>query len=108
MLVDEYSAQLQWLDVVGLPSVMTQSDLPPGLPVYVFATTKPGLPCDPGLTCADHLVQGYSSVLTSIRGRLNPDSTDYYEWSLVGPHPIVDQFVQALRASGLFASVSEI
>ena len=111
MVVHEYSAQLQWLDTVGSPSVVSRADLPAGLPVYVFATTKPGLPCNKTLTCADQLVKPYSSFLSSERGltdQSNPGSTDYLEWSLVGPRSVVDQFVRTLRESGLFALVSEI
>jgi hypothetical protein len=38
----------------------------------------------------------------------NPTSPGLFQWSFAGPGPVVDQFMQTLRASGLFASVSEI
>ena len=38
----------------------------------------------------------------------NPSSPDVFQWSFAGPGQVVDQFMQTLGASGLFASVSEI
>jgi hypothetical protein len=112
MVVNEYSAQLQWLDPIGSPSVIGLSDLPAGLPVYVFATTKPGLSYDAALLPVNHLAQPYFSSFRSIESGVadqsNPNSPGLFQWSFAGPGPVVDQFMQTLRASGLFASVSEI
>jgi hypothetical protein len=112
MVVNEYSSQLQWLDPVGSPSVIGLSDLPAGLPVYVFATTKPGLSYDDALLPVHNVAQPYFSFFKSIQSGItnpsNPDSPGLFQWSFSGPGPEVDQFMQTLRASGLFASVSEI
>jgi len=112
MLVNGYSAQLQWLDPIGSPSVIGLSDLPDGLPVYVFATTKPGLSYNDASTSVNHVTQPYFSFFKSSQSQntdpSNPNSPDVFQWSFAGPGPVVDQFIQTLRASGLFASVSEI
>jgi hypothetical protein len=112
MDVNEYSDQLQWLDPIDTPSVIGLSDLPAGLPVYVFATTKPGLSYDSALTEVHNLAQPYFSFFKSIESGVtdssNPNSSGLFQWSFAGPGPVVDQFMQTLRASGLFASVSEI
>ncbi len=112
MEVNEYSAQLQWLDPVGSPSVRRLSDLPAGVPVYVFATTKPGLSYNDTLLTVHDVAQPYFSFFKSIESGLtdpsNPDSPALFQWSFAGPGPVVDQFMQTLRTSGLFASVSEI
>jgi hypothetical protein len=112
MKVNEYSGQLQWLDPIGAPSVIGLSDLPAGSPVYVIATTKPGLSYNDALLPAHEVAQPYFSYLKSsgsgITDPTNPDSPGLFQWSFAGPGPVVNQFVQALRASGLFASVSEI
>jgi hypothetical protein len=110
--VNEYSAQLQWLDPIGSPSVMSLSDQPARLPVYVFATTKPGLSYDNAMTAVQDVARPYFRFFESIQGSpsepSNPDSPVLFQWSFAGPGPVVDQFMQTLRASGLFASVSEI
>jgi hypothetical protein len=112
MLVTEYSAQLQWLDPIGSPTVIGLTDLPAGLPVYVFATTKPGLSYNDALTAVHNLAQPYFRYFTSDESEnsdpSSPSSPDVFQWSFAGPGQIVDQFMQTLRASGLFASVSEI
>ncbi|HEX7459043.1 MAG TPA: hypothetical protein VF279_00345, partial [Acidimicrobiales bacterium] len=110
--VNEYSAQLQWLDPVGAPSVIGLSDLPAGLPVYVFATTKPGLTYDEALLPVHRVAQPYFSSFTSISSEFtvqsDPNAPGIFQWSFAGPGPVVDRFMRTLRASGLFASVSKI
>jgi len=110
--VNEYSDQLQWLDPVGAPSVIGLSKLPAGLPVYVFATTRPGLTYDQALLPVHRVAQPYVSSFTSISSEItvqsDPNGGGTFQWSFAGPGPIVDQFMRTLRASGLFASVSEI
>jgi hypothetical protein len=112
MMVNQYSAQLQWLDPIGSPSVIGLSNLPAGLPVYVFATTKPGLSYDDALTVVHDVAQPYFSFFKSIQSQItdpsNPNSPGLFQWSFAGPGPAVDHFIQTLRASGLFSSVSEI
>jgi hypothetical protein len=112
MVVTEYSDQLQWLDPVGSPSVMSLSDLPAGLPVYVFATTRTGVTYADAMAPVQNLAKPYSSFFTSSQGgvtdQTNPNSPWQFQWSFAGPGPVVGQFMQVLRASGLFASVSEI
>ena len=112
MVVNEDSTQLQWLDPIGSPTVIGLSDLPAGLPVYVFATTKPGLSYDEALLPVQNLAQPYFSFFKSIESEAastsNPNSPGLFQWSFAGPGPVVNQFMQTLRASGLFASVSEI
>lgn len=112
LTVDQYSAQLQWLDPIGSPSVIGLSDLPTGLPVYVFATTKAGLSYDDEMTTVHNLAQPYFQYFKSIQSGLtdpsDPTFTALFQWSFVGPGPVVKQFMKTLRSSGLFASVSEI
>ena len=112
MLVNEYSDQLQWLDPVGAPTVIGLSDLPTGLPVYVFATTKPGLSYNEAAVPVHNVAQPYFSYFRSISAQFtvpeDPNSTGTFQWSFAGPGPVVNQFIQTLRASGLFATVSEI
>jgi hypothetical protein len=112
MQVTEYSDQLQWLDPVGSPTVIGLSDLPAGLPVYVFGTTKPGLSYNNALTAVHDVAQPYFSYFKSnefqVADPSNPNSPGDFQWSFAGPGPVVNQFMQALRTSGLFTSVSEI
>jgi hypothetical protein len=112
MEVTKYSSQLQWLDPNGSPSVIGLSQLPTGLPVFVFATTKPGLSYSDALSPVHQVAQPYFSYFKSDQSQstdaLNPNSGGVFQWSFAGPGPIVDQFMQTLQASGLFVSVSEI
>ena len=112
MLVNQYSDQLLWLDPIGTPTVIALSDLPAGLPVYVFATTRPGLSYDDALGPANQVARPYGTLFKSDQSEIVdprlPNSAGLFEWSFAGPGPVVDQFIQTLRASGLFASVSEI
>ncbi len=41
--VSSYSTQLQWLDPVGVPTVVQSSDLPADVPLCIFGTAKPGV-----------------------------------------------------------------
>ena len=110
--VNEYSAQLQWLDPIGVPSVIGLSKLPTGLPVYVFATTKPGLTYNAALLPVHRIAQPFFRYFASISSQFtvasDPNAPGVFQWSFPGPGPIVDQFMQVLRASGLFVSVSKI
>jgi hypothetical protein len=112
MQVTEYSDQLQWLDPIGSPTVIGLSELPAGLPVYVFGTTKPGLSYNSVLTAVHDVAQPYFSYFKSnefqVADPSNPNSPGDFQWSFAGPGPVVNQFIHALRASGLFTSVSEI
>ncbi len=113
--INEYTAQLQWLDPIGSPSVvnLSQLHLPAGSPVYVFATTRAGLSFQDASSLVQNLSLPYVSSFKFppegvMTGPLNPNSPGLFHWSFAGPGPVVDQFIQTLRASGLFASVSEI
>jgi hypothetical protein len=112
MMVNKYSDQLQWLDPIGSPSVIGLSDLPTGLPVYVFGTTRPGLSYNDVQTAVHDLTQPYLSYFKSnefqVADPSNPNSPGDFQWSFAGPSPVVDRFMQTLRRSGLFASVSKI
>ena len=112
MVVNGYSAQLQWLDPIGSPSVISVSELPDGLPVYVFATTRPGLSFNDASTSVNQIARPYFSFFKSSQsGSTDPsnsNSPDLFQWSFAEAGPVVAQFIQTLRASGLFASVSEI
>jgi hypothetical protein len=111
-MVTSYGAQLQWLDPIGSPSVKSASDLPAGLPIYVLATMKPGLTYDQALQPVRQLARPYFSYFTSdassVSDPSNPNSPALFEWSFAGPAPIVNNFIQMLQTSGMFASVSEI
>jgi hypothetical protein len=112
MLVNAYSDQLQWLDPVGSPSVVDLSNLPTGLPVYVFATLKLGLSYQQELQPVQHLARPYFSYFKSDQSNLtvpsNPTSPAVFQWSFAAPSAVVNQFMKTLRGSGLFSSVSEI
>ena len=111
-MVTSYGAQLQWLDPIGSPSVKSAADLPAGLPIYVLATMKPGLTYDQALQPVRQLARPYFSYFTSdassVSDPSNPNSPALFEWSFAGPAPIVNDFIQMLQTSGMFASVSEI
>ena len=111
-MVTSYGAQLQWLDPIGSPSVRRTADLPAGLPIYVLATMKPGLTYDQALPPVRQLAQPYFSYFRSDESSLsdpsNPNSPALFEWSFAAPAPIVNQFIQMLQTSGMFASVTEI
>jgi hypothetical protein len=110
--VTSYGAQLQWLDPIGSPSVKSSSDLPQGLPIYVLATMKPGLTYDQALQPVHQLAEPYFSYFTSdassVSDPSNPNSPALFEWSFARPAPVVNDFIQMLQTSGMFASVSEI
>jgi hypothetical protein len=112
MLVNAYSDQLQWLDPVGSPSVVDLSKLPTGLPVYVFATLKPGLSYQQEIQPVHQLARPYFTYFKSDQSNLtdpsNPNSPAVFQWSFAGPGAVVNQFMATLRGSGLFSSVSEI
>jgi hypothetical protein len=112
MTVNQYSAQLLWLDPIGPPSVVSTSNLPAGSPVYVFATFKGGLPYMDANQRIHDLALPYFKYFTSISsGTTNPEDPTapyVFQWSFARPGPIVDQFIQTLRASGFFASVNEV
>jgi hypothetical protein len=112
LMVTSYGAHLQWLDPIGSPSVKSSSDLPAGLPIYVLATMKPGLTYDQALQPVRQLARPYFSYFTSdassVSDPSNPNSPALFEWSFAGPAPIVNDFIQMLQSSGMFASVSEI
>jgi hypothetical protein len=112
MLVNEYSDQLLWLDPIGTPTVIALSDLPAGMPVYVFATTRPGLSYDDAIAPANQVAKPFARLFKSDESEIvDPkvaNSAGLFQWSFAGSGPVVDQFIQTLRASGLFASVSEI
>jgi hypothetical protein len=112
LTVNEYSAQLQWLDPIGSPSVIGLSPLPAGLPVYVFATTKPGLASSQAFRSINRISQPYFRFFTSASSDTadpaNPNASGLFQWSFADNGPEVKHFVQSLRASGLFTSVTEI
>jgi hypothetical protein len=114
MKVDAYSAQLQWLDPVGTASVVGLSSLPAGLPLYVFATVEPGVNQGQLDAFSQQLFRQYSGVLRSsdvnAAGPTDPTVIASFDWSFASSTsgPVVDQFMQALRASGFFAAVTEI
>jgi hypothetical protein len=41
--VSSYSTQLQWLDPVGVPTVVQSAALPADVPLCTFGTAKPGV-----------------------------------------------------------------
>ncbi len=109
MQVDQYSAALQWLDPVGSPKVVSQADLPTGLPTYVFAVAKAGVTETQVGSVFNSLERQYSKEITSF-GEQSPGpprsaSPLTWAWSFdVGPSDVT-AFVQALKSSGLIQSV---
>lgn len=122
MKVDAYSPQLQWLDPVGSPSVIELSNLPSGVPVFVFATTNNGVTYNEALSSLQPILEEYPNEVQSREIKpayptgsasitLSPSSAPtqlLFQWSLAGPGPVLDRFLAALRSSGLFSTVSDL
>ena len=107
--VDQYSASLQWLDPQGSPTVVTQSDLPSGLPTYVFAVAKPGVTSSQVGPIFDSLEREFAKTITSF-GEQSPGpptsaSPLSWAWSFNVAPSDVTTFVQALKNSGLLQAV---
>src|ERR1700728_1303317 len=79
---------------------------------YVSVTTNPSLSYDDAITPVANAAHPYFSSFKSFEGvqsdPTDPGSPGLFQWSGADPGPVVDQFMETLRASGLFASVSEI
>jgi RNA polymerase sigma factor (sigma-70 family) len=116
MLVNAYSTQLQWLDPDGSPSVVELSNLPAGVPVFVFATTMTGVTYNETLSSVQALVEPYTKDLQSSgfqathpTGSPSVAALQWsFQWSFAGPGPVVNEFLESLRGSGLFLTVSEL
>ena len=67
MQVDQYSADLQWLDPQGAPTVVSQSDLPSDLPTYVFATAKADVTVTQLQPLLSSLDRTFAGIFTSWR-----------------------------------------
>jgi hypothetical protein len=112
MRIDEYSADLQWLDPRGVPTVVSQSDLPSDLPTYVFATAKPGVTVTQLQPLLSSLDRTFATTLTSWSEQ-SADPADAaspvsWDWSLNVPPSGATSFINALKKSGLFAAVVEL
>jgi hypothetical protein len=111
MQVFAYSTQLQWLDPVGTPAVVGFSALPPSMPTYVFAQAKPGVPVSQLTAVTGRLGLEYQRLTTSYDAWLptpdEPDISPSFQWAFRPAAP-TGPMVQALKASGLFATVSVI
>ena len=112
MRIDEYSADLQWLDPRGVPTVVSQSDLPSDLPTYVFATAKPGVTVTQLQPLLSSLDRTFATILTSwseqSADRADSASPVSWAWSLNVPPSGATSFIDALTKSGLFAAVVEL
>jgi hypothetical protein len=109
MQVDEYSAPLQWLDPVGSPTVVSESDLPTGLPTYVFAVAKSGVTVTQLEPLFMSLEREYANTISSF-GEQSPGpptsgSPVSWQWSFNAPPSGVTAFTQALQSSGLIQTV---
>ncbi len=112
MQVTSYGSTLQWLDPVGEPAVVKNTDLPADEPVVIFGTAKPGIDQQlltlqlPGLEQQYGHPSGGSSF--SGAGALTPGTPATIEWTFSGPSEVFDEYLAAARASGLFTSVNVI
>jgi hypothetical protein len=107
--VDQYSSPLQWLDPVGSPTVVPQSDLPTGLPAYVFAVFKPGVTETDVGPLFNSLEREFAHSIASFDEQSPgpPRSTSplSWVWSFRVPASDVTAFLQSLKSSGLVQTV---
>jgi hypothetical protein len=107
--VDQYSSPLQWLDPVGSPTVVPQSDLPTGLPAYVFVVFKPGVTETDVGPLFNSLERRFARSISSFNEQSPgpPRSTSplSWVWSFRVPPSEVRAFVQSLKSSELVQTV---
>jgi hypothetical protein len=109
--VTSYGAQLQWLDPVGQPQLVPQSDLPADVPVSIYAVAKSG-DSQQMFALGQSLQQQFGGPSAggsgSSEGATGPGSPGAMEWSFVSKDAQFNQYLAAIKASGLFSQIDVI
>jgi hypothetical protein len=109
--VTSYGAQLQWLDPVGQPQLVPQSDLPSNVPVSIYAVAKSG-DSNQMFALGQSLEQQFGGPSAggsgSSEGATGPGSPGAIEWSFVSKDAQFNQYLAAVKASGLFSQIDVI
>jgi hypothetical protein len=112
MEVGSYGATIQWIDPVGAPSVVAVAALPADVPLEIFATVRPGVSQGDVLALQSQMNAtigraegGESYVAAGVQGS---DSPSVESFGFSGPTPQFHDYLNTLRASGLFSSVDVI
>jgi hypothetical protein len=109
--VTSYGAQLQWLDPVGQPQLVPQSDLPSNVPVSIYAVVKSG-DSNQMFALGQSLQQQFGGPSGggsgSAEGATGPGSPGAMEWSFVSEDAQFNQYLAAVKASGLFSQIDVI
>ena len=109
--IRSYSATIQWLDPVGTPTVVDVDALPSDVPLDIFATAKASATTDELLAFKQQLVEalGESDGGSSFSaGVADPSGQANLQWGFAGPTATFHEYLQAIEASDLFASVNVI
>ncbi len=110
--VRSYDATIQWIDPVGVASVVGVNSLPSDVPLDIFATVKPGVPQSQVFALGSRLLamfgrpDGADSYVAA--GAHGPDSASIVEYGFTGPSPQFHGYLDTVRSSGLFSSVDVI
>ena len=109
--VTSYSAQLQWLDPVGQPQLVPQSDLPADVPVSIYAVAKSG-DSSQMFALGQSLQQQFGGPSAggsgSAEGATGPGSPGAMEWSFESKDAQFNQYLASVKASGLFSQIDVI
>ena len=109
--VTSYGAQLLWLDPVGQPHLVPQSDLPSSVPVSIYAVPKSG-DSSQMFALGQSLEQQFGGPSAggsgTAEGATGPGSTGAIEWSFVSKDAQFNQYLAAVKASGLFSQIDVI
>jgi hypothetical protein len=109
--VTSYGTQLQWLDPVGQPQLVPQSDLPSDVPVSIYAVAKSG-DSNQMFALGQSLQQQFGGPSAggsgSSEGATGPGSPGAIEWSFVSKDAQFSRYLAAVNASGLFSQIDVI
>lgn len=109
--VTSYGAQLQWLDPVGQPQLVPQSDLPSNVPVSIYAIAKSG-DSKQMFALGESLQQQFGGPSAggsgTSEGATAPGSPGAIEWSFTSNGVQFTQYLAAVKASGLFSQIDVI
>jgi hypothetical protein len=110
--IQSYRATIQWLDPVGTPTVVDVDALPSNVPLDIFATAKASATTAELLALQQQLGAQYGTAEDgssfSAAGAVAPSAPAIQQWGFAGPTTAFHDYVQAVEASGLFASVDVI
>jgi hypothetical protein len=109
--ITSYGTQLQWLDPVGQPQLVPQSDLPSDVPVSIYAVAKSG-DSSQMFALGQSLQRQFGGPSAggsgSSEGATGPGSPGAIEWSFVNKDAQFNQYLAAINASGLFSQIDVI